>query len=282
MDKMFKEHLSELLEPMSSGTVSINKAGISALLPARTSILAAANPIKGNYDLTQPLAAQVNLDTPILNRFDLIFILLDKNNEKFDSEATQYVFSTHKEKVEVEISSELFRKYIAYCRKVKPVLDDELLAHLQDFYVTLRKQTNRAQAIPFNLRSVEAIIKLAEAHAKLRLSEKVEVLDFNVAKEIFMSSIKELAVDDETGQLDMSRLSQKVPMSKRSKMESFLEMFHKLAEENEIVEYSRLVAEAKESGMKYWEVDMFLNELRRLGQIYEPTSKKFKVVEASE
>jgi replicative DNA helicase Mcm len=282
MDKMFKEHLSELLEPMSSGTVSINKAGISALLPARTSILAAANPIKGNYDLNQPLAAQVNLDTPILNRFDLIFILLDKNNEKFDSEATQYVFSTHKEKVEVEISSELFRKYIAYCRRIKPVLDDELLAHLQDFYVTLRKQTNRAQAIPFNLRSVEAIIKLAEAHAKLRLSEKVEVLDFNVAKEIFMSSIKELAVDDETGQLDMSRLSQKVPMSKRSKMESFLEIFHKLAEENEIVEYSRLVAEAKESGMKYWEVDMFLNELRRLGQIYEPTSKKFKVVEASE
>ena len=155
--------------------------------------------------------------------------MLDKNNEKFDSEATNYVFSTHKQKVEVEISSELFRKYIAYCRRVKPILDEELLSHLQDFYVTLRKQTNRAQAIPFNLRSVEAIIKLAEAHAKLRLSEKVEVLDFNVAKEIFMSSIKELAVDDETGQLDMSRLSQKVPMSKRGKMESFLELFHKIA-----------------------------------------------------
>ena len=127
LDKLHKEHLSDLLEPMSAGIVTISKAGINAVLPARTSILAAANPIHGNYDLNQPLAKQIDLPTPIINRFDLIFILLDKPNEKFDGEVIEHIFKAYKQQIKSGMSNELFKKYITYCRKLKPQLSDDII-----------------------------------------------------------------------------------------------------------------------------------------------------------
>lgn len=277
LDKMPKEHLSELLEPMSSGIVTISKAGINATLPARTSILASSNPIRGSYNVTHPLAQQIGLDAPILNRFDLIFILLDKRNETFDSEATNYVFNLGEEKA-LDISVDLFRKYVSYTRKLKPKLDKSILPHIQDFYVNLRKQSSRDDAIPVNLRSVEALVKLSQAHAKLRLSDNVEIVDFNVAKEIFMSSVKELAVDAETGMLDMSRLSQKIPQSKRSKLESFYEILDDMSQEKSPLTYDEIIEKAKNKGIKNWDVHMFLDELKRNGEIFQPTNKTYSFV----
>jgi replicative DNA helicase Mcm len=281
LDKMYKEHLNDLLEPMSGGTVTINKAGISATLPAKTSILASANPIYGNYDLAQPLAKQIDLPTPILNRFDLIFILLDRPNEEFDSQAVAHIFKGYKEKMETEIPTDLFKKYIIYCRKLRPTISPALVNYVQDFYVSLREKSrsrNDVKSIPVNLRNMEAIVKLAEANAKIRLSETVEVEDLNVAKEIFMFCLKQVGMDEDTGIVDWSRTSEKIPMSKRGKLDRFIQIINELAEINEEIFYSSIKDEAKKNGIKDYEANMFLDELSTKATIFQPRKGIYKLV----
>jgi replicative DNA helicase Mcm len=283
LDKMYKEHLSELLEPMSASTVTINKAGISATLPARTSILASANPILGNYDLKKPLAQQIDLPAPILNRFDLIFILLDRPNVKFDAAAVSHIFKGYKEKMTPEIPIELFKKYILHCRKLKPKLNDALVNYVQDFYVELRERSkaNGVNTIPVNLRNMEAVVKLAEAHAKLRLSETVEVEDLDVAKEIFLDCVKTIMTDDDTGVIDQSMISSKVPLSKRGKMEVFFEILNSLADNSETGEilFGQIKDEALAKGMREYEINMFLDGLIRETKIFEPRRGVFKLIQ---
>jgi DNA replicative helicase MCM subunit Mcm2 (Cdc46/Mcm family) len=114
LDKMDKEQLSSLYEPLETQTVTLNKAGISATLKAETSILAAANPIKGKFDIRQPLASQIDLPPPLLNRFDLIFILLDKVDEARDRESVQHLFKVHTGTFnEQTIDPLLFKKFFS-------------------------------------------------------------------------------------------------------------------------------------------------------------------------
>lgn len=68
-------------EAMEQQTISITKAGVKATLNARCSILAAANPINGHYERNKSLRLNVELTAPILSRFDLIFIMIDENNQ---------------------------------------------------------------------------------------------------------------------------------------------------------------------------------------------------------
>ena len=280
IDKMYKEHLNELLEPMSLSTVTINRAGISATLPARTSILAAANPIHGNYDLQKPLAGQIDMPTPILNRFDLIFVMKDSPNEEFDSNLVEYIFQSNKKGMESDIPMDIFRKYIIYCKKLRPQLDDILVNYFKDFYINIRKNSYRSDvnSIPVNARSLEALMKLSFAHAKLRLSSTVEVQDLEAAKEIFIFCLNQLGIDEETGVLDWSRMTQKVPASKRGKAETFLNILYEISETNPIFTYAMIWDKLKESGIKSWEVNIFIDELKKEVKICEPEKGKFKLV----
>lgn len=276
IDKMYKEHLSELLEPMSAGLVTINKAGISAVLPARTSILAAANPIHGNYNLTQPLAKQIDLPSPILNRFDLIFILLDKPNRQFDYDVVSHIFKSMNDLPELDISIEMFKKYITYCRQLRPKLKPEIERELKDFYVSIRQGSqvgeSNEKGIPINIRNLEGLIRLAEAHAKLRLSEWVEITDLEVAKEIFMFCLKQIGID-ENGLIDQSRITHKVPFSKKGKVESMLSTLQQMAQDTDnFIPLKTIEIESDALGIKKWEVYDFLEELKKQGLLIE--SKK--------
>lgn len=279
IDKLYKENLSELLEPMSSGTITINKAGISATLPAKTSILASANPIQGNFNLLKPLPEQIDLPPPILNRFDLIFVMLDIPKEEFDEKSVEHVFRTHQEKKEAEIPIDLFKKYIFYCRKLKPKVREDLLDDLKEFYITLRQKSVNpsTRALPINLRNVEGLIRLSEAHAKLRMSEYVEMEDLEVAKDIFIYCLNQLAIDSETGLVDTSRLVQKVPISKRAKMERLLDMIEELSKIQPIIPYEEILKKAENMGMKHWEINTYLEQLKKESQIYEPTNGVFSI-----
>lgn len=272
LDKLPKENLSELLEPMSLGTVSVAKAGIFAKLVAKTSILAAANPIQGSYNLAQPIAKQIDLPSPILNRFDLIFIMFDKPNVEFDAKALEHIFSSYKEQKEPEIPIPLFKKYISYCRKLKPKLKDELLAKLTNFYTNLRQRSNKGGEVglPINLRNMEGLIKLAEAHAKIRLSEWVEIDDLNVAKSLFMFCLRQVGIDNETGMIDVSRVTEKVPVSRRGKVEKLRDIIYQLSERlGKEIPYEEILRESEKLELKQWEVGDFLAELNRLGEIIE-------------
>ncbi|CAH1977529.1 unnamed protein product [Acanthoscelides obtectus] len=94
-DKMPSQHAC-LLEAMEQQSISVAKAGIVCNLPTRASILAAANPAGGHYNKAKTIAENLKISSPMLSRFDLIFILLDQPNEQMDLLLSKHVLGLHK------------------------------------------------------------------------------------------------------------------------------------------------------------------------------------------
>jgi hypothetical protein len=104
-------------------TISIAKAGIQATLNARTSILAAANPVGGRYNKKMSLRANVAMSAPIMSRFDLFFVVLDECNEDVDLKLAQHIVNIHMHKnaaLNPEFSTDELQRYIRYARTFSP------------------------------------------------------------------------------------------------------------------------------------------------------------------
>ncbi len=123
-DKMDIKDQVAIHEAMEQQTISIAKAGIQATLHARTSILAAANPIFGRYDKTQSLRKNINISPPIMSRFDLYFIICDETNEFSDKNLSEFIVSMHKNKKQIKIPKphtiNQVKKYLSIAKRIKP------------------------------------------------------------------------------------------------------------------------------------------------------------------
>jgi len=122
-DKMDISDQVAIHEAMEQQTISIAKAGIHATLNARTSILAAANPIGGRYDRKKTLRANVQMSPPIMSRFDLFFVVLDECDEKVDMNIAKHIVNVHRfqdEAISPEFSTETLQRYIRYARTFSP------------------------------------------------------------------------------------------------------------------------------------------------------------------
>lgn len=234
LDKMRSEDRSALHEALEQQTVSIAKAGIMATLNSRCSVLAAANPKFGRFDRYKVLAEQIDLPAPIISRFDLIFVIEDKPSREGDSKLAEHILKIHKENtVEYEIEPDLLRKYIAYARKnIKPHLTDEANEVLREFYVNTRNSNPEEQGpVPITARQLEAIIRLSEASAKIKLKETVDKEDAEKAVRLQMACLKEVGVDPETGEMDVDIVGGGTPKSDRDKIQRVTEEIKNLEEE---------------------------------------------------
>ena len=115
---------------MEQQTISITKAGIQATLNARTSILAAANPIYGRYDRTKTLRQNVQISAPIMSRFDLFFIVLDEADAAADEAIATHIVNVHQKMhaalvATAEYSMERLQDYVRYAKTFKPVMTNE-------------------------------------------------------------------------------------------------------------------------------------------------------------
>ena len=122
-DKMDISDQVAIHEAMEQQTISIAKAGIHATLNARTSILAAANPIGGRYDRKKTLRANVAMSGPIMSRFDLFFVVLDECDPKTDLNIAKHIVNVHRfqdEAINPEFSTEALQRYIRYARTFNP------------------------------------------------------------------------------------------------------------------------------------------------------------------
>ena len=127
-DKMRTEDRNALHECMEQQTCSVAKGGIVATLNARTSILAAANPVLGKYDTYKNITENVNLPVPLLTRFDLIFVMRDIPDKNIDESLARHILETHRKVdyvTQPPVSFDLLRKYLAYARNIEPVLTKE-------------------------------------------------------------------------------------------------------------------------------------------------------------
>ncbi|KAI0786094.1 MCM-domain-containing protein [Abortiporus biennis] len=191
-DKMRDEDRVAIHEAMEQQTISIAKAGITTVLNSRTSVLAAANPVWGRYDEGRSPGENIDFQTTILSRFDMIFIVKDEHNEQRDRMIAKHVMNIHMNRPNPngeehgeesgEIDIDKMKRYIAYCKaKCAPRLSSEAQEMLSSHFVSLRKQVQQLErdndersSIPITVRQLEAIIRISESLAKLTLSPVVK------------------------------------------------------------------------------------------------------------
>ncbi|KAJ2905450.1 minichromosome maintenance 6 [Zalerion maritima] len=202
-DKMDIADQVAIHEAMEQQTISIAKAGIQATLNARTSILAAANPVGGRYNRKTTLRANINMSAPIMSRFDLFFVVLDECNEQVDRHLASHIVGIHQLRdgaIVPKYSTEQLQRYVRYCRAFRPVFSDEAKEVLVQRYKELRADDAQGgvgkNSYRITVRQLESMIRLSEAIAKLNGQETIEPPMVNEAFNLLRQSIISVEHDD--------------------------------------------------------------------------------------
>uniref|UniRef100_A0A8C2C1Y4 DNA replication licensing factor MCM5 n=1 Tax=Cyprinus carpio TaxID=7962 RepID=A0A8C2C1Y4_CYPCA len=206
-DKMREDDRVAIHEAMEQQTISIAKAGITTTLNSRCSVLAAANSVFGRWDDTK---GEDNIDfmPTILSRFDMIFIIKDHHDQQRDMTLARHVMNVHlsartqTEGVEGEITLATLKKYIAYCRtKCGPRLSAAAAEKLKNRYVVMRsgakeheRETDRRASIPITVRQLEAVVRIAESLAKMKLQPIAGEEEVDEALRLFQVSTLDAAL----------------------------------------------------------------------------------------
>lgn len=255
-DKMSDQTRSVLHEVMEQQTISIAKAGIITTLNARTSILASANPIESRYNPNLPVTKNIDLPPPLLSRFDLVYLILDKVDETLDGRLAEHIANMYLEDRVQSVSEfeilpvEFLSAYVQYAKEnIKPRLTEIARDELVRAYVEMRlqgedlRQGGTEKRITATTRQLESMIRLSEAHAKLHLRSEVLLDDVVEAVRLIRSAIKDYATDPLTGRIDMDLIQTGIGIEERKRKGDLgkvvLEMLSLLGE----VEYSKLLEE---------------------------------------
>ena len=271
-DKMKAEDRSALHEVMEQQTASISKGGIVATLNARTSILAAANPMYGKYDPFKNITENVNLPVPLLTRFDLIHVIRDKPSKERDTKIAQHIINLHTPKgidQKSLIDSETLTKYLSYVKRIDPKLTKEAEQKILDYYMKMRT-VEAEEMITVTPRQLEGLIRMATARARLLLKTQVDEDDAERAIYLLQNMFENAGIDVNTGKVDLGVLQGR-PRSEVSKMQLFMDVMQSLEGEHKTpVDEKQLVEELVKTG-KYndEEAKNFIRKMARDSSIYE-------------
>ncbi|PWY70058.1 DNA replication licensing factor Mcm7 [Aspergillus eucalypticola CBS 122712] len=229
-DKMDDSDRTAIHEVMEQQTISISKAGITTTLNARTSILAAANPLYGRYNPRISPVENINLPAALLSRFDVMFLILDTPSREADEELASHVTYVHMhnkhpehEDAGVMFTPQEVRQYIAKARTYRPVVPSAVSDYMVGAYVRMRKQQKKDEAEKKQFshvtpRTLLGVVRLSQALARLRFSNEVVTEDVDEALRLVEVSKASLANDGQSS-LDQSPTS-KIYYLIRSMMES--------------------------------------------------------------
>jgi len=262
-----------LQEAMSLGTISIAKASIVATLPAQTAVLAGGNPKLGRFDPYIPIKEQIPIDEVLLSRFDLRFALRDVPNLEIDAKVADHILKMrHFEEEEAKpiIEPELLRKFIAYTKsQVHPVLTKEAAETIKDFYLKMRAKAGGEAPVSITLRQYEALMRLAEASAKIRLSNKIDLKDADRAIRLMKASLRQFGFDPETGMIDIDRAEGAMTSAQRSKIRIVLDVIEELTKAiGKTIPEDELTRRAREEGVE--DVDDILRRMKNEGLVFSP------------
>lgn len=300
LDKMTDQDRSSLHEAMESQKISVAKAGITATLQCRCSMLAAANPKFGRFDLeSENLASQIDLPPALMSRFDLIFVLTDKPDEVQDRNITRFILNVHRRgqvlgmhedevdsKVDVQkirdttqnikpyYTQEFLRKYVAYSKRIVPILTEKATKMIEDSYMTIRMSGGDSHSIPITARQLEAYIRLAEASAKMRLSRYVEEVDAERAIHLVEYYLKKIAGNGNG--MDVDRFMSNTTNNQRMKIKILRGFIS--AQGKEGCSMEQILEGMSAEGFTEGETRTLLQKLVGEGSVYSPSTDMYKVV----
>jgi len=189
MNNLSDDDKPKLQEGMNEQTVSINKANLHVQMKVTCGIIAAANPKNGNF--TNPfdskIEEQFNIPTPILNRFDLIFVLMDNICEEDDKKIAERMIQRHRGEIKPTYDKNFLKNFFAYIKmRDEPIIDDYIQKKLLDVYSNARKYNGNS--VKINPRFLEALTRLCTSSAKIRQSPRVELKDILTSLKIISHS----------------------------------------------------------------------------------------------
>src|SRR3990167_4058624 len=276
LEKMDPQDRSSMHEAMEQQTITISKANVQATLRAETSVLAAANPKFGRFDPYQSVAQQIDLPPTLINRFDVIFTLRDIPDREKDKQIANHVLHEHlKEGKGMLIPRELFRKYVAYAKqRIHPVISKEAAEEIEHFYVDLRNKPVSSESalrpIPISARQLQALIRMSEASAKLRLSPEVSRQDAQQSIEIMKYYLRHVGFDYESQTFDIDRIGSGFSHSQRSKIftvkETIIALSSRMGKEIPIEEIKNDLKDK----MKEGDIEEAIEKLIHSNEIYRP------------
>ena len=279
LDKMDETDRAAMHEALAQQRVTISKANIHATLKAETTVLAAANPKFGRFDPFKTIAMQIDLPPTLINRFDLIFPVMDIPNRENDSRIAGHVLNLQRDDIgsEPEIPIKLMKKYVAYARqKVKPILSDAALNEIKDFYVNLRNKDVRGEGerkpIPISARQLEALVRLAEGSARVRLSKNVTRDDAKRSIKLLKHCLMQVGFDYETQTFDIDMINTGISTNERTKMgimEDIRNIINYLCKEEKSTDINEIYKIAKEKNIEKDKVDEAIERLKQKGDIFE-------------
>jgi replicative DNA helicase Mcm len=311
IDKADPDTIDSLLNIMEDGEVRIAKAGQNRLLKARCSIIVAGNPKEERFDTYAAggLADQINLPPAFLSRFDLIYLMVDQPDAALDAERSKHVIKTRyigeckeagkpdklsaEEKADTEpaIPTILLKQYIAYAkRKIFPIMNEATRTYLTKHYVEVRSKQGGVQQgsaantsiAPPTMRQQEALVRMAEASARMRLSPEVTLKDAERAVALFDQCLKDVATDPVTGKVDMGRIGQGMAGGKLKLIHAIKDIIR--AEDGGGlggVSVELIISKLDEKGFKgEHEVEKLIEELHKKGDLMQPKSsvQKYKLM----
>jgi len=286
-DKMAPEDRSAMHEAMEQETVSIAKAGIVTSFKTETSVLAAANPKFGRFDNYKNIAEQIDIPPALMSRFDLFFVMRDVLDEKRDRDTVMSILETHRkgeqrsnealdvesektEQEKKEIDTEFLTKYVSYARtRIFPVMSEAAMKRLQKFFIDLRRMSQDGR-VTVTYRQLEALIRLSEASAKIRLSDIVSQEDAERAIQLFRWSMEQVGIDPETGAFDIDIIATGQSHSQVNKIRKVVEIIERLTTDKKTASFDEIVAEAEREGIDKNKVRDIVDKLSKSGDIYEP------------
>ena len=276
LDKMTHEDRSAMHEALEQQTISISKANIQATLTCKTTVLAAANPKLGRFDLYSPIVSQIDLPPPLISRFDLIFPIKDEPDEKLDTARATHILALHKtpDVEEPEINTDILRKYISYAKRVHPTLTDSAMEEMKRYYVTIRNKVQGEEGqrnVPITARQLEALVRMGEAFARMKLSTKVTRKEAKLAIDLLHGCLTQVGVDPETGRIDSDIITTGISSSQRSKIVEVKHVISDLEKEvGKSIPVEDVVKRAEERGIDKSTCEETIEKLKRSGDIFEP------------
>lgn len=299
IEKMNPQDRSAIHEAMEQQRISVAKAGITAVLQSRCAVLAAANPKFGRFDEHKYISEQIDLPPALLSRFDIIFSMIDRPQAEKDRELAEHVLKGHQvgeilkrresglmtaetkaleEPYTPHFNPDFLRKYVAYAKRIYPVMTDEAMAAIEKKYLDIRKTGESAgSSVPITPRQLEAIIRLSEASARMRLSNEVSIDDADRAVRIVEYWMGKVA--GEEGKFDIDIIQTGISQSQREQIISLRDIINELAGPEGVADYEDIVRIAQERGIPPAKVDSWLKRWSQEGEIYSPAKSKYKLVE---